>query len=237
MINIKLDVERIDYDKSVEGLLPPVLEWVSKDERLKEAKRFIAKLGGDTVPVVKKLLGYLDDDAKDEIIVWLLSRHSEQLRKSADEVLGKLFPGAFQIGNVAAENKPGSRLLFRAEQVEVTYSALLDSPLVENKIPEQGSGLLKGAARLLSLIPPAQLEKQGITLLQTDKVKAKMIPALTEGFAKAGLYMTIRGMEIEEAADGAQPKTPVPEKEEGLIPDAFEDALFEGVAKWLRGTL
>jgi hypothetical protein len=49
--------------------------------------------------------------------------------------------------------------------------------------------------------------------------------------------MTIRGMEIEVAADSAQPKTPVPEKEEGLIPDAFEDALFEGVAKWLRGTL
>ena len=237
MIDIVLDIERIDYDKSVEGLLPPVLAWISKDEKMKEAAKFIGKLGGDTVPVVKKLLGFLDDDAKDEIIVWLISRHGEQLRKSADDYLEKIFPGVFRIGNIAAENRPGSRLLFRAEQVDVTYAALLDSPLVENRIPSQGSGLLKGAARLLNMIPQAQIEKQGIALLKTDKVKAKVITALTEGFEKAGLFVTIRGVEFETAAEGVKQDAPAEEKKEGLIPDAFEDALFEGIAAWLRGTL
>ncbi len=237
MVDIILDIERIDYEKSVEGLLPPVLEWISKDEKLKEADRFLKKLGGDTVPVMKKLLSFLDDDAKDEIIVWLLTRHGDHLRQSADDYLGKIFPGVFRIGSVTAENKPGSRLLFRAEQVDVTYSALLDSPLVENRIPSQGSGLLKGAARLLNMIPQPQLEKQGIALLNTDKVKAKVIGALTEGFEKAGLFVTIRGMEIVTASESAGAPAETTEKKEGLIPDAFEDALFDGVAAWLRGTL
>ena len=236
MIGISLDIEKIDYDKSVEGLLPPVLGWIAGNEKLKEADRFIKKLGPDAVPAVKKLLGYLDADAKDEIIVWLVSRHAEQLRKTSEEYLGSTFPGVFQIGSVSAENKPGSRLVFKAERVEVKYAALLDSPLVEERVG-QGNGLLKGAAKLLSLIPAAQLEKQGTALLKTEKVQSKILAALTSGFEKAGLYATVRAMDVETAAAETVPDTAEAGGTEGLIPDAFEDALFDGIAAWLRATL
>ena len=50
MIGITLDVERIDYDKSVEGLLPSVLGWIAGNEKLREADKFLKKLGPDAVP-------------------------------------------------------------------------------------------------------------------------------------------------------------------------------------------
>ena len=64
-----------------------------------------------------------------------------------------------------------------------------------------------------------------------------MIAAPTEGFEKAGLVLSIRGLEIGASPDGAAEHAPAEKKEEGLIPDAFEDALFDGIAAWLRDTL
>ena len=235
MIGITLDVERIDYDKSVEGLLPSVLGWIAGNEKLREADKFVKKLGPDAVPVVKKLLGYLDGDTKDEIIVWLLSRHREQLTRSAAEYLDGVFPGVFRIGEFSAENKPGSRLIFRADRVEVHYASLLDSPLVSDRLGDPGLGLLKGAAKLLTFLPQDKLEEQGIALLQAEPVRTKILSALQAGFEKAGLYAEIRSMTVKTGEVFSPP--PAAEPEDGLIPDAFEDALFDGVAAWLRGTL
>ena len=43
MINIRFDVERVDYEKSIEGLMPAVQGWVSGSEKMQELKdAFIA---------------------------------------------------------------------------------------------------------------------------------------------------------------------------------------------------
>ena len=240
MINIRFDVERVDYEKSIEGLMPAVQGWVSGSEKMQELEKLLNKLGKDAVPVLKKLFGYLKTDVKDEILIWLLQSHKDQLKDSANSYLEEAMKGkTMQIGSLSAENKPGAQMVLRATRVQVDYAQLLKSPLIEESAGKLGGGLLGGAvsiaAQLGSKMSPETLEKQGIALLGNEKIKTKILSTFQDGLEKAGLYVTFRDMAVEP--DVPKEKLTDSAEKHGLIPDAFEDGLLDGLAAWLKATV
>ena len=53
MINIAVQIERIDYEKSIDRLLPRVLNGEAGKKTAEEAAKFLEKLGPDAVPQYK----------------------------------------------------------------------------------------------------------------------------------------------------------------------------------------
>ena len=245
MVTIRLEIERIDYEKSIELLLPQVIDRCSKAKEPGELEKFIAKLGSDAVPVTKKLLGYLADTVKDEIIVWLADVHREKLVKASNQALEGLCAGkAICIGDLSAVDRPGPRLAIQASEVSIDYPALLKSPLMESAIDQIGAdgSIKKGAARVAvdlgSRINLENLEKRAVTLLTTERVKGKLLTALSEALIKIGLVVAFRDLILwTDAAPALYNESDTSLKDEGLFPDSFEDPLMDALCAYLKDSL
>lgn len=240
MLSIKLEVGQINYRKCVEAMLPPLVEHCAAKENPNELDKFLAKLGNDAAPAACAVLDGMDVDAKDKMVVWLVTAHEERMRNSANRHLAELLGGpVIRIGRFVAQDRPGSRLSLQALQVEIDYAALLASPAVADGIEQIGGehSVLKGAAKLAvqmgSRLPPAQLEKYCATLLNSEKVKGKLMSALTEALRQTGLDVTLDDF-VVESGDVIELPASLPDPDEGMIPDAFEDELLNALAAQVR---
>ena len=241
MLNIRLEIERIDYERSLERLLPKAVAVCAEKDSPGELDKFLAKLGADAVPVAKRLLSYMDVRIRDEIVVSLINTRAEKLTVSANAYLNEMMPGALRIGGFRAEDQGGPRLALMALQVRADYAALLNSPALKSSVDQLGA--MRGPAKLAMQIgtnmSPDKLEKHGIALLTSDHVKPKLLSALSDALAEAGLVVYFRDM-IVETSNVIQLPDSMEEtkgKNEGLIPDAFEEPLMDAVVAWLRDTV
>ncbi len=237
MLDICLHIAHIDYKRSLAGLYPAVRSRIAAREKLRELDKLLGRLGGDALPVAEMLLDYVSDSAKIDIAVWYINSHGAKLAETVNAALARRLSGsAVRIGSVHAERLFGNRLALLASQVEIDCAALLASPLVERKLDELSgeSALLRSAARLaLSMgtrMSPDSLEK----LLSSEKVQAKLLDALREALEHTGLYMEFQRMELRQDTATSLPAELPAQEDKGFIPDAFEDALLDALAAWLR---
>lgn len=230
MLRAIVEVERIDYDQCIENLLPRFARKCASRNKPSELDKFITRLGADAVPVAKRIIRYLDQNARDQIIIAMIEPHRDRLVQAANERLAKLIPGqAVVIGGLEMSDLPGSWMTISATQIQIQYGELANSPLLSG-------GVLGGAARLaLQMARPAAIEKQAIALLASDLVKPKLLSALSDALQKAGLVVTLRDMTVMEDTDISRPEDE--KKDEGLLPDAVEDQLIDAVIAWMRESL
>ena len=230
MIKAVVEVERIDYEQCIENLLPRFVQKCASKEKPSELDKFVARLDTDAVPVAKRIIKYLDQSARDQIIIALLEPHGERLVQTANALLEELLGGkAVVIGGFEMNDLPGSWLTLSATQVRINYGELADSPLLSG-------GMLGSAAKLaLQMASPATIEKQAINILASDFVKPKLLSALSDALQKTGLIISIRDMTILGDTDASRPAAA--KKDEGLLPDAVEDQLIDAVIAWMRESL
>ena len=227
MLSILFEVERIDYEKSIENLLPRIIEKCKAREKQSELHKFLAKLGSDAVPVAKKIMKYLDQTARDQIIIALIGPYCDRLVQVANDRLEKMLAGEIVvIGGFTGEDLPGSRLILGATQVKIDYKALVNSPLFS-------SNILGGAVKIaIQMASPATIEKQAINILTSDLVKPTILSALSDALQKTGLVATLQNMTIREETDTDYPGNT--KKDEGLLPDSIEDRLMDAVIAWMK---
>ena len=65
MIRISFEVWKIEYEKIFESMLPQLTEECRAKTEQNELEKLIDRLGEDTVPLMKKLIGFLDTDTRD----------------------------------------------------------------------------------------------------------------------------------------------------------------------------
>ena len=232
MIKISFEVQEINYEKCFESLIPQVIEECRSKTEADEVTKLIVRLGDDTVALVKKLLGYLDTDVRDQIIVWLLEDQQDTLISAANKAMHDLLGGdAVVIGALYAQDQPGPKIALHAAQVKIDYKQLVESPAL--------TGLAGGVAKLaFSIAKDETIEKEGIKLLSSDFVKPKLISALSDGLREAGLHITLDDIVItEDSGDEKIPRMTDPEKDEGLLPDAIEDKIIDALVAWLKEIL
>ncbi|MBQ6545971.1 MAG: hypothetical protein IJL72_09545 [Lachnospiraceae bacterium] len=235
MINITLQIERIDYQKSVENLLPQLVKEAEAKKSPNGFEQFVARLGKDAVPVAKKLLRYMSDDLKDGLVVWMAESRQESIVAAVNQQLDALLGNAvMKVGALHAEDRPGTRMVLVASQVETDYAALSSSPVVESALGQLGgeNSLLKGAAKfalqMVTKANPETLEKQGIALLSSDRVKPKILSALSGALGKIGLEATLGDMTVNA---GAGPAAAAIGTE---LPAALKDRLMDAVIAFLK---
>ncbi len=240
MLGIRLEIERVNYEKCVEALLPSLVEHCAVKENPNELDKFLAMLGADAAPAACAVLEEMDADGRDRMVVWLVGAHEERMRNSANRHLAELTGGPIiRIGRLVAQDRPGSRLSLQALQVGIDYRALLASPIVGDGIESIGSehGVLKGAAKLAvqmgAHMSPASLEKYSVALLNSEKIKSRLMSVLADALRQAGLDVTLADF-IVESTDAIELPEALPSPVEGAIPDAFEDALLGALAARVR---
>lgn len=222
VLTINLEIEKIDYERSLENLLPQMVEKAAGKPSPSDLERYLCKLGDDAVPVAKKLLSYMDVAEKDAIIVWLVNSRQSEFAATANAHMEETLPGkVVQIGGFYAEDLPGTRLRLSAAQVNIDYLALFSSPMFSGS-------LVSGAARLaLQMMSQEALEKQGVTLLNSELVKPKVLSALSEGLRKSGLAVTFRDMKLAVNNGAAKPG-------DAQLPDSIKDSLVDALIKWMK---
>ena len=227
MIKAIVEVEWIDYEQCIENLLPRFVQKCASKEKQSELDKLAARLGADAVPVAKRIIKYLDQSARDQIIIALLEPHRDRLVQTANALMEELLGGkAVVIGGAEMNDLPGSWLTLSATQIQIDYRELANSPFLSG-------GILGSAAKMaLQMAGPATIEKQAINILGSDFVKPKLISALSDALQKVGLIVSLRDMTIQENTDTSCPAAA--KKDEGLLPDAVEDQLIDAVIAWMK---
>lgn len=232
MIKISFEIREINYEKSFESLISQLTEECRSKTDPTELEKLIARLGDDTVLLVNKLLGYLDTDTRDRIIVWLLEDQRDEIVSSLNKAMHDYLGGdAVVIGTVYAQDQPGPKIALHAAQVKTDSKQLVESPAL--------TGIAGGAAKLAFRIAKAEtIEKEAVELLSSGFIKPRLITMLSDGLREAGLHITLNDVVITEDSGSEEiPRMKDPEKDEGLIPDAIEDKIIDAFVAWLRGIL
>lgn len=236
MLGIQLEIREIQYEKCIEALLPQLVEHCAAKSAPNDLDRFLASLGPDAVPAACAVLKTLNADERDQMVVWLTSAHEERMRNSANRHLAELTGGPMiHIGRLLAVDQPGSRLFLKAAQVQIDYPALLKSAFVRDGIQQIGTehALLKGAAKLAvqmgSRMSPENLEKYCITLLNSGKIKGKLMAVLADGLLHAGLAITVADMVVQSERPGAFTGAGT-----SHVPAAFEEKLKASLLAWIQ---
>ena len=214
MLDIRLELSEVNHRKCLEVLLPPLVEHCASKTEPGELDRFLAGLGKEAVPAACSLLEEMDADGRDSVVVWLVSAHEERLRSSANRHLaGLLGDGVVSVGRFAALDRPGSRLALLAAGVEADYPRLLKSSLVKEGIEQLGKehAVLKGAAMLavqMGLHMSADsLEKQALIMLNSARLKQRIVEARQDGVRQAGLEVTVEDAAVERSAAAMPPQS------------------------------
>lgn len=232
MIKISFEVQEINYEKSFESLIKQLAEECRANPEPTELEKLIVRLGDDTVPLVEKLLGHLDTDTRDQMIVWLLETLHDDLVSSANAAMHDLLGGdAIVIGALYAQDKPGPKISLHAVQVKTDSKQLVESPAL--------TGLIGGAAKLAFRIAKAEtIEKEAVKLLSSDLVKPKLTSVLSDSLREAGLHITLSDVVItEDSGTEMIPRMMDPDKDEGLLPEAIEDKIIDALVAWLKEIL
>ncbi len=233
-MDIYLELAQVNHRSCVEILLPRLVEHCAAKTQPNELDHFLADLGADTAPAACALLDGMDADEKDRVIVWLVSAHEERMRRSANRHLAELLgPDIIRIGRFLAVDRPGSRLSLRASDVTVDWAALLHSEAVRDGVEQLGgeNSILKGAAllvlRMSAHLPNESLEKQGITLLNSDLVKRRLMTVLQDAVRQEGLDVTLEDLSVRasEASPASAPDLG------GVLSVSFERELKEALLK------
>ena len=231
MLKISFNVQEIYYEKCFESLIPQLIEKCRSKTKPTELEKLLVRLGDDTVPVVEKLLSFLDTDTRDQIIVWLLEDQQDMIVKSANAAMQEVLGGdAIVIGALYALDEPGPKISLHAARVKTDSKKLVDS--------EALTGVVGGVAKLAFSIAKAEtIEKGAIELLSSDLVKPRLISVLSDSLSKAGLHLTLSDMVImEDLGKDEIPHMMDPEKDEGMLPDAIEDKIIDALVSWLKET-
>ena len=232
MIRISINVKDINYEKCFETLVPQLTADCKTKADPELFDKLVMKLGDDIVPVVEKLLGYLDTDTRDKIIVWLVEDQQETivgaLNKALKDALGS---DAIVIGALYAEDKPGAKISLHAARVKTDSTKLDESPML--------TGIGGGLAKFVFSVTDADtIEKGAVKLLSSEYVKPKLVSMLSDSLHQAGLHLTLSDIVIEEdSGKNKIPRMMDPEKEEGRLPAEIEDKIIDALVAWIRETL
>ena len=230
MIKISFKMKAIDYEKSFESLLPQLTEdCKSRAEDPTTLDKFIIKLGDDFVPVVNKLISYLDTDTRDQIVVWLIEELEEMivgtLNKALVDMLGA---DAIVIGNIYALDEPGAKISLHAARIKTDSKKLADSPAL--------TGFTGGLAKMIfSLTDPDTIETEAVGLLSSDYVKSQLITTLSDSLHEAGVHITLSDIVISQYSGEEEiPRIADPGEDEGHLPAAIEDPIIDALVEWLK---
>lgn len=246
MLFIKFDIEKVDYEKSVENLLPVFVEKCKKTSGSNMLKRLIVKLDDKAMPVSLKFLRNFDEATRNAVLVNLVTDHRERLTDTLNHYLEGVLPGnVIHIGKLAV-GLDGGKLVLWASEVEIDYPELLKSEMVKKNaayLAEEAASRFGGSNKLLgktmrttlrvlgmgARVAPDEVEELSVLILRSEAVKAKLMPVLVEALQKRGFAVEGMSMVFEMTQQSKKINC-----ESSW--DSLEEPILDALAAWLIST-
>lgn len=106
-LRLRLEINSIDYEKTIENLMPYLLQWLSeKAHSVGRIGGLLLEWKGLPVTMVKAAIGVIPVNQRDEIVVALLTEYRKELKSFLNEMLVRNHISA-EICKIVIENNSG----------------------------------------------------------------------------------------------------------------------------------
>ncbi len=217
MLNADIEIQKIDYEKSVKNLLGRIMPKLKDKPEAGMAVRLLQKLGNEAPDVFCNLIRYMPAQGKAKLICELVSQYQEKLTRMVNDALSFHELGKNIVLGSMFFQASGEGLLIFARNVKVNYSGILDNEAVQKKVEHTVQqyadnsflknhpklvGLLKEnanvAAKAAAVLGPEAIEKKALKIIESPENKEKMRVLLENVLEQEGLVLKIGQIHILE---------------------------------------
>lgn len=255
MINVKIVVSEIDYEKSFANLFPIALKKCSEIEKPNMAVRFLQKMGNTSMTAALGVMNQMSEDGKGELLCALVNLYSGEIRTALKEYLSKNeFGQNVEFGGISLVQEPSGRLALYGYDIKVNYSGLADNDQVQDKIKGIAGNLVSGiskiswlkdaaadgaglAAKAAAGLAPGKLEKIGISMLEKPENKKKLMAWTMQVLTEKGICITLEDCFFTQEPDSGTWSVDMQEKNSKVFPEKLEEEFVDAVVRYLKALL
>lgn len=234
MINAKIVIKDIQYEKSFENLFPMGMEKCKKMENPNLAVRFLLKMGDASMTAALGILNLADERSKNELLCGLANLYSREIQSALNVFLqGDELGKNIRIGDIYMVSDDERRLSFRGRNIRVDYSGIVKNDTVRQKIGDYASEIVKKskfgggellqriaaggaslAAEVAAEIAPQEVEKKVLSIMNKAENKGRLLKMTEQVLEDKGLCLKLEdfifvqenAQEIQDSVDGKSEK-------------------------------
>lgn len=249
MINVKIIIQNIDYDKTVVGLYPMVIEKCKKTKDAGLLVRFLLKMGYTARKIVRDIIGCISDDTMGELLCSIVWKYDSVILDALTTVLKKNEIGEYiHVGGIAATLGMNGQIMLKVLNVSVNYDGIARSSLARQKIREFAdqhaiifggvfSRFLEGSAKFVANNFSSQLEKFVINQVEKPENKRKLLDMLSGMLEKNKVCLELAEVTFERSRTVTIQESPVlfDLKPEGQIFSyGLEEKILDTITQYLK---
>lgn len=257
MINARIMISDIDYEKSIANLFPVGLEKCREMEKPNLAIRFLLKLGDASMEAALGILNRMAEKSKGELLCELVNLYCREIQSALNALLQKDEMGRnIYIGDIYMEQDAEGRLSLVGGNIKIDYGSLLKNDTVKQKIGSfagnairktmfGGSDALRkmveetagSVAEFAVGVAPDMAEKKALSVISGEENKNRLLHMAEQVLGEKGLCVNLEDFAlIQETFPGIQGEMIVKDAKERKfeLSPALEDELLDVVAGYLK---
>lgn len=258
MINAKITIREIHYEKSFANLFPLGMQKCRKMEAPNLAVRFLLKMGDASMTAALGILSLMDEKSKGELLCGLVNLYCREILSALNGLLQRDELGKnISIGDIYMAQDSEGRLSLIGRNIKVDYSGLMKNETVKQKIGDYAGKTIKktifgGSDALQKVVEdtagpvtefavgvaPNMIEKKALSVMNQKENKNRLLHMVEQVLEEKGLCVGLEDFVfVREMSSGRQGKAvdkdAAKERKFELSPE-LEDELMDAVAGYLK---
>lgn len=256
MINARMDISHIDYEKSLANLFPAGMKKCSEIENPGMAVRFLKKMGESSMTAALGIMNLMTQKGKGELLCALVNLYRLEIQTALAAYLKENELGKnVRLGDIFLFQDLEGHLALSVYDIKINYSGLADNAQVQNKIKDIAGNMVGNAGSMISKIgwlkeaaadgaglaakaaaklAPDEVEKLGISVLEKPQNKKKLLAWMDKILAEKGLCLTLEDCIFSQEQSPKEQHTNVLEIEKVGFSEELEEELMNAVVRYLK---
>lgn len=249
MVNVKIVISEVHYERSFANLFPIGMEKCRKMENPNLAVRFLLKMGDASIPAALGLLNRISMDAKGELLCGLVNLYCQEILSALNTFLQKDELGRnIRIGSLYMTQDIKKRPVLIGSNIKIDYDALLKNDTVKQKIGDFAGKAIKktmfGGSDMLRKVvedtagsvvelavgaAPNLTEKKALSIIGKQENKNRLLRMAEQVLAQKGL-----SVHLADFIFGQEPFAEMPDEVKKFeLSPALEEELLDAVVGYL----
>lgn len=255
MINVRINISEIDYEKSFASLFPVGIEKCRKMENPNLAVRFLLKMGDASMTAALGVLNLMAEKSKGELLCGLVNLYGREILSALNGLLQKDELGKnICIGDLYMAQDLEGRLSLIGKNIKVDYSGLMKNETVKQKIGNYAGKTIKktifgGSDTLRKVVEdtagsvaefavgmaPDMAEKKALSVMNQNENKNRLLHMAEQVLEEKGLCVKLEDFAmVQEAAMENKIVVNDKQKRNLELSPALENELLDAVAGYLK---
>lgn len=252
MINVKIIISEIDYEKNFANLFPLALKKCSEIKNPNRVIRFLKKMGDASMTAALGVMNQMTDKGKGELLCALVNLYSVEIQTALKDYMSKnQFGKNIQFGDILLIQEPAGCLALYGYDIKVNYSGLADNDQVQDKIKGIAGNMVSGvskfgwlkdaaadgagfAAKIAAGLAPDKVEKMGISMLEKPENKKKLMTWTTQILQDKKICLMLEDCIFTQEVNSDTWIVDVQEKSKKTFPEELEEELTDAVVRYLK---